>query len=671
MATPAHRATALLQRFSAAFILVTVVALTAATILWFVKRAARNEPLAVRQELSDVLTDELRAAATGLAGSAALAGSTEHLSGTPLEICRALVLGGQADSVLVYEDGRLIFPRLARRQDYRRPPVVLEEAWSLEFGKAEPATALVLYSELAESTDVFLRLNGRVGQARCFRKQCKLDEASAACRAAVLELSGLAGGTVELTPETIMLALCAQLTLWDLEQAADKSSERGLADLLDALTTGGGAGAYLLPGQRAFLLEEALRRLRRWGISGGAWDGRISRASALASAERTALQLAGEYTKSRKLERGIEAGWRALTRASGEFYGRYVGHGRRGVLLVKARTVLSADIAPHYVTVSDPRLELRVLDDKDELILGPEPAGAPAFQEAPLGGQFPGWRVRVSLRDPAGFALSLRKQTERYVRIGLLVVGLVSLSAGTAGRVMARQFRANRLKNDFIATISHELKTPLASMRVLVDTLLEGSCRDSKRVEEYLRLIAAENRRLSSLVENFLTFSRIERSPHPFQFTKLDAAALARSAAQAASPEYEQSGIALELEIRDNLPHVRADAAAIVTVLVNLLDNARKYSPDRTPVAFRLYGADHTVCFEVRDRGIGLSRGARRRIFRRFYQVDRSLARSVEGCGLGLSIAKYIVDAHGGKIAVESEPGEGSTFTVKLPGAGA
>ena len=232
---------------------------------------------------------------------------------------------------------------------------------------------------------------------------------------------------------------------------------------------------------------------------------------------------------------------------------------------------------------------------------------------------------------------------------------------------MSRQVKLNRLKNDFIATVTHELKTPLASMRVLVDTLLEGHYRDQQQVTEYLQLISRENGRLSRLIDNFLTFSRMERNKQAFRIRRTRPEAIAQTAAEAVKTKFDQASCHFETEISDGLPEVMADADAMVTVLVNLLDNACKYSHEDRRITLRITGENGAVCFAVSDNGVGIPRRAAKRIFKRFYQVDRSLARRAEGCGLGLSIAKFIVDAHGGSIDVESKPGQGSTFSVKLP----
>jgi signal transduction histidine kinase len=227
--------------------------------------------------------------------------------------------------------------------------------------------------------------------------------------------------------------------------------------------------------------------------------------------------------------------------------------------------------------------------------------------------------------------------------------------------------RLARLKNDFIATVTHELKTPLASMRVLVDTLLEEKLPDRRQEREYLELVARENERLSRLIDNFLTFSRMERNKQAFEMAPVDAGEIAQAAADAVRERFAAADVGFSLDIPDQMPQIDADRDAIITVLLNLLDNAFKYGGSDKSIKLRAAGGDDEVVFEVEDNGPGIPRRAQKKIFDRFYQVDSSLAREVGGAGLGLAIVKYIVDAHGGAIAVQSAPGRGSRFTVRLP----
>ncbi|HVW07318.1 MAG TPA: HAMP domain-containing sensor histidine kinase [Bryobacteraceae bacterium] len=263
------------------------------------------------------------------------------------------------------------------------------------------------------------------------------------------------------------------------------------------------------------------------------------------------------------------------------------------------------------------------------------------------------------------FDLVAKRRIASYVWIGLLAIALVAVSALAAGQLLKRQWQIAALKTDLVAAVSHELKTPVASVRVLVDTLLTDEQPDAAKTRDYLELIAGENHRLGRLIENFLTFSRLERNRQRFEFTDVDPGDVVKAAMKA------QSGSAsgLSVLISPDLPRIRADEDAMVTVLRNLLDNASKYTPGEKRIAIRAYRENARVVFAVEDNGIGIAPSEQKRIFRRFYQVDRRLTRDGGGCGLGLSIVEFIVRAHGGTIHVESEPGQGSTFFVAVPGA--
>jgi signal transduction histidine kinase len=223
------------------------------------------------------------------------------------------------------------------------------------------------------------------------------------------------------------------------------------------------------------------------------------------------------------------------------------------------------------------------------------------------------------------------------------------------------------LKTDLVAAVSHELKTPLSSMRLLVDTLLDDANFDPQKTREYLELIANENSRLSRLIDNFLTFSRMERDRQKFNFGKTTPAKIIEAAMDAAGDRFHSPQCLLDVEIAPGLPPIQADEDALVTALLNLLDNAFKFTPEEKRIKLRAHSEPGRVCFEVADNGIGLSPREQRKVFRRFYQVDRQLARRAGGVGLGLSIVEFIVKAHHGNIQVSSQPGAGSTFTISLP----
>lgn len=282
----------------------------------------------------------------------------------------------------------------------------------------------------------------------------------------------------------------------------------------------------------------------------------------------------------------------------------------------------------------------------------------------------PGWRLGISFAGSDPLVAASARQTRFYLWTGFLMVSSIAMVALLVARYVGAQMRLARLKNELVSTVSHELKTPLASMRALVDTLAAGRFRDQQQLQDYLQLISKENLRLSHLIENFLTFSRMERGKQRFQFEDLTPAAVVRAAVDALKEKLESPRCHFELRVGPDLPRIRGHAEALATVLINLLDNACKYTSGDKRIAARVHAETGCVCFEVEDNGIGLAPAETRKIFDRFYQVDQSLTRQHGGCGLGLSIVKFIVEAHDGKVEVQSDPGKGSTFRVRIPVAG-
>ncbi len=285
----------------------------------------------------------------------------------------------------------------------------------------------------------------------------------------------------------------------------------------------------------------------------------------------------------------------------------------------------------------------------------------------PAGNTLPGWRLVLSPKDPEFFATAASARAVSYAWIVGLVVLTIVVFAALAWGLVRRQVALTQLRNDLVANVTHELKTPLASMRLLVDTLLDSPQLDEKTTREYLQLIATENLRLSRLIGNFLTFSRIERNKYQFEFQETSPEAIAEQAAAAVRDRLDVPGCRFEVVSAAGLPAIHADADALVTALLNLLDNAWKYSGDEKEITLSTRALDGHVTFAVQDHGLGLSPRDRDRIFGRFQQAHNHRSTGGGGVGLGLSIVQFIVSAHRGSVTVDSEPGRGSTFTITLP----
>ena len=279
------------------------------------------------------------------------------------------------------------------------------------------------------------------------------------------------------------------------------------------------------------------------------------------------------------------------------------------------------------------------------------------------------WTLQVFLLDEETLALGVREQFRSYLAIGGGAVLLILALAGGAAFTVSRQIELRELRTTAVATVAHELRTPLASMRMLVDTLREGRVRNEAQRAEYLDLIAAECARLTRLAEDFLTFSRLERGRQRLQLGPVPAREIVEQAIASLRQRLNAPGCSFAVEIAPDLPAVRADRDALALVLANLIDNALKYTPDPKRISLEVHSAEGAIVFAVSDNGIGLDRAQARRIFKPFHQVDDRLARQGQGAGLGLAIVAKLVARHGGTVRVESEPGKGSTFVVRIPSA--
>jgi signal transduction histidine kinase len=312
-------------------------------------------------------------------------------------------------------------------------------------------------------------------------------------------------------------------------------------------------------------------------------------------------------------------------------------------------------------------VEVRLIDERGRDLAGEAAPQGELIDEASVGESFPGWRILLYLKKPAiSNATEDQVRTYQLAALGAIIVNL--LIAGLAAVALHQRLRLNEIESSALATVAHELKTPVASMRLLIETLSRQRDEPSrKQTREYLALMAQENERLGHLLEHFLTLSRLDQSGNALQKEAVEPAELARASAERLDVRLHAGDCRFELDAPKNLPLVLADRERFTVALGNLLDNALKYTGAEKQIALRVRGSNGSVKFEVEDNGIGIAPDEKGKIFERFYQADQKLTRTREGCGLGLSIVKEIIAAHGGKISVRSEVARGSTFCVSLP----
>lgn len=618
-------------------LLVAVLAPTAC-VLWFMNEAVESQQEAARLKLADAYRGQLALMRDRLETLwARRAAELDRLagSGEGAAAFAAIVRAGAADSAICFSrEGLPAYPAPlpAPALDAEPRTGLWAEARSLESTPAGLARAAEIYGEIAAGEKQTAAAGRAVqAQVRCLVRS---GQEAAALRVIEQQFQGarLSGAR---DPQGRLIAADAQLL------AVQIGRRRGpwlpAARLLEAMVND---YASSMPStQRVFLMEE----LRALGDFQFATYEAERLAAALLAAERARP---GEAALRQSAIPGL---WRLDSPG-----GRALGIYREATALEAMRRSLdeqspSGDVAFHAV---------------------PPAAPGGAFDESLAAGRtLPGWQIAMTFGGGALFADVARRQLESYLWVGFLAIAAMAVLAVIVAQALRRQIRLARLKTDLVAAVSHELKTPLASMRLLVDALLDEGQFEPRKTREYLELVARENVRLSRLIDNFLTFSRMERNRHRFDLAASTAAGVVTAVEEALSERFRSPGVRLEVDVAPGLPAVRADADALVTALLNLLDNAYKFTGEDKRLRLRAFESEGRVAFAIEDNGIGIPARERKRIFRRFYQVDRRLSRGAGGCGLGLSIVDYIVRAHRGEVRVESRPGEGSTFTVLLPPA--
>ncbi len=277
-----------------------------------------------------------------------------------------------------------------------------------------------------------------------------------------------------------------------------------------------------------------------------------------------------------------------------------------------------------------------------------------------------GFQVRVSATETSPVAFAHRLVVIEVAFIALLA--LVMLGATFVGaRYIMRQIELVNAKSSFVSNVTHELKTPVAVIKLAVETLELGRVSSEAERDKYLRTITRESDRLAQLVDNILDFSRLEAGQRSLQLSPLDLRDVVHAAMDSFRLRLEDAGFHYELSLPDSVPMVLGDGQALQHCLLNLLDNAVKYSREHKEVRVAVAPRDGMLALAVADRGIGIPPEDQERIFEKFARVESGLVHTVKGAGLGLSLVEMLVRAHHGRVEVASTPGEGSTFTILLP----
>ncbi len=539
--------------------------------------------------------------------------------------------------------------------DAKEPPAGLFEAGEVsEYQPKDFAKAIAVFRDLSRAKDPAIRAGALLRLGRNLRKaqqpRAALDTYD--------ELAHLGATPVGGLPAEL-LARHAKCVLFDeLRRPTEVKREAGAlyADLHN--------GRWKLArGAYRFYAQE----VSRWYTPEG--DPPAQEQDAFATA--AAVELLGEEWQRIRRGEGIAAGHRSLW-----LFGRPVllvwqSTSDRLVALVAGRRYWERQ----WLSVLQPLMDrqgvhLALTDAEGHPVLGQFTATPPPRQAVRSSAetQLP-WTLHVVSSDPQAELVQQGKR-RRLLLLGFtLVVAFVLVGSCLIARAVTRELEVARLQSNFVSAVSHEFRTPLASLRQLSELLTDGRVPSEKRRQEYYESLRRESERLYRLVESLLDFGRMEAGAREYRFELLETEPFFRSVVEEFAQEARERGYLVDIAQQGHLPRVQADREALARALWNLLDNAVKYSPRNKTVWAEASCEDGQVAMRVSDKGLGITPHEQKQIFKKFVRAVSADAAGAKGTGLGLTMVEHIVAAHGGQVHVHSEPGIGSTFTILLPSA--
>jgi signal transduction histidine kinase len=311
-------------------------------------------------------------------------------------------------------------------------------------------------------------------------------------------------------------------------------------------------------------------------------------------------------------------------------------------------------------------LALGIFDEKTRELYSNKTGRTNYEMKTGLGPVFPNWQAAIGYSGTTVEDLA-RDNFRKGLMLVFFLLSLLILGIALILRATTREMRLAQAKSAFVSNVSHELKTPLALIRLFGETLELDRVKSPEKAPEYYRIITAESRRLTQLIDNILDFSKIEAGRKQYELARCNIADVVEDVLSTYKYQLLNTGFELTADVRRDLPAALIDRDAISQVVLNLVDNAVKYSTDVKKVVVRTLERDGNIIVEVSDSGIGIPRSEHKKIFEKFYRVSTGSVHNTKGSGLGLAVVKHIVEAHRGQVLVESSPGKGSRFTVLIP----
>ncbi len=527
-----------------------------------------------------------------------------------------------------------------------RLPASLDEAESLEIERKDFGRAVLAYRRLLNSTDPGLRPLVLQRLGRTLRKAGRYEEAATAYR----NLQSLDPVWIGGLPSDLI----AQYELCALDVESRDTAELGIKAL--AFYRDLTEGRWLLDKPRYLYYSD---RCRAW-----------CRESQAAGIEFDKLRMTEErkLSLSRATENLLDAPKRILMGQADAYFAFWQTKPFSAVVL--SANFLGSNWWPGVLSTRGEDIDGVLFSPEGKTLIGAATTETPPFAVVRdlRAGEAP-WLLQVWPRQPAAINAEIRQRQTLSLTMLVFVVALLLFGGYITIRIVRREFEIARLRADFVSTVSHEFRSPLAGIHHLGEMLLDGRVTDQVKLRGYFQMIVQESDRLARLVENILDFSRMEEGRKEYRFEPLSPTPWLRQLAADFGSEIAARGVSVEASIPDGLPPISADAQALGSALRNLFDNAVKYSPGEKTIWLDAEAEGGELRIAVRDRGIGISEQDRKHVFDRFYRADGDISKRVKGAGLGLSLVQHIVSAHGGTVECHSRVAEGSTFTVRLPAA--
>ncbi|MEN9786081.1 MAG: hypothetical protein RLZZ299_1345 [Pseudomonadota bacterium] len=520
---------------------------------------------------------------------------------------------------------------------------------------ASPPRAATLYAQaVREAKDPATRAWAQILRANTLVAEGKTSEAEAAYRRVAADDAAVRD------PRGFRLGDLARLRLGELQRtreplSGDAALRRLVEDVVEqAWLVGVGAEGAIA---RRALATVASRGTNAWTR---AWQARLAERSEQAYWAQRLLPeldvLLGAGRPSRPSEPGVS--WSRTP--SAVWATAWKDDGR--IVFAFDAGALSAEVERAAERLTADEGDLRVI-----LVSPEQRTPSAALGTDVLSTRLAGWRAAAVPRDPE--ALAARQAEERLRGSGIVLLSILLLGVGAfaSARLVQRELDLARDKADFAAHVSHELRSPITQIRLKAEALQLGLATSQEATARYYDAIVRESERLSRLVDNMLDFAAIERGVKKYTLRPGDLGGTIHRTVESARVAMETRRMTIELQLPDDLPPVWHDVDAVSQVMTNLLSNAAKYGQDAGWIGVTVEASPEEVRVAVSDRGIGIAREEQEHVFQQYWRSADPQARRRKGTGIGLTIVKYVMEAHGGRVVLQSAPGQGTTFTLHFP----